>query len=69
MAEEEKDGVTPQQRLVRMRKSFAKNKSVLADDYQYFTTPDQVMPRASTPQSTVVRKSEELSVQKSPKQS
>jgi len=31
---------TPQQRLARMRKSFAKNKSVLTEDYKYFTTPD-----------------------------
>jgi len=32
---------TPQQRLLRMRKSFAKNKSVLTEDYKYFTTPDK----------------------------
>jgi hypothetical protein len=32
---------TPQQRLARMRKSFAKNKSVLSEDYKYFTTPDK----------------------------
>jgi hypothetical protein len=31
---------TPHERLTRMRKSFAKNKSVLAEDYKYFTTPD-----------------------------
>jgi hypothetical protein len=31
---------TPQERLARMRKSFAKNKSVLTADYKYFTTPD-----------------------------
>jgi hypothetical protein len=30
---------TPQERLARMRKSFAKNKSVLTDDYKYFITP------------------------------
>jgi len=32
---------TPQQRMARMRKSFAKNKSVLTEDYKYFTTPDK----------------------------
>jgi hypothetical protein len=33
---------TPQQRLARMRKSFERNKSVLAADYKYFTTPDKL---------------------------
>ena len=32
--------ITPQQRLARMRKSFEKSKSVLTEDYKYFTTPD-----------------------------
>ena len=32
--------ITPQQRLDRMRKSFAKDKGVLSEDYKYFTTPD-----------------------------
>jgi hypothetical protein len=32
---------TPQERLARMRKSFAKNKSVLTEDYKYFITPDK----------------------------
>jgi hypothetical protein len=36
---------TPHQRLDRMRKSFAKNKSVLTEDYKYFTTPDRAAPR------------------------
>jgi hypothetical protein len=31
--------MTPNERLARMRKSFAKNKSVLIEDYKYFTTP------------------------------
>ena len=40
---EEKRGqmITPQERLNRMRKSFEKNKSVLAEDYKYFITPDK----------------------------
>jgi len=33
--------ITPQERLARMRKSFEKDKSVLAEDYKYFTTPDK----------------------------
>jgi|HubBroStandDraft_6_1064221.scaffolds.fasta_scaffold406342_1 hypothetical protein len=32
---------TPNERLVRMRKSFAKDRSVLTEDYKYFTTPDK----------------------------
>jgi hypothetical protein len=32
---------TPHERLARMRKSFAKNKSVLTEDYKYFITPDK----------------------------
>jgi ADP-dependent phosphofructokinase/glucokinase len=32
---------TPHERLSRMRKSFAKNKSVLTEDYKYFITPDK----------------------------
>jgi hypothetical protein len=32
---------TPHQRLARMRKSFAKTKSVLTEDYKYFITPDK----------------------------
>jgi hypothetical protein len=61
---------TPQQRLARMRKSFAKNKSVLTADYRYFTTPNTPpMPRESIPQSKAVRKSAERSALKSPGQS
>ncbi len=41
---------TPQQRLGRMRKSFAKNKSVLTEDYKYFITSDKASkPRANQP--------------------
>src|SRR5580704_5929240 len=57
---------TPQQRLARMRKSFEKNKSVLTEDYKYFTTPDApAKPRASIPQSKAARMSAEQSAQKS----
>jgi hypothetical protein len=31
----------PHERLARMRKSFAKDKSVLTEDYKYFITPDK----------------------------
>jgi hypothetical protein len=67
----DKDSMTtPQQRLTRMRKSFAKNKSVLTEDYKYFTTPDApAMPRVSIPQSKVARTLAERSAPKSPKQS
>jgi hypothetical protein len=60
----------PHERLVRMRKSFEKNKSVLTEDYKYFTTPDATaMQRESIPQSKAVHKSAERSAPKSPKQS
>jgi hypothetical protein len=61
---------TPLQRLSRMLKSFKKDRSVLVADYKYFITPAApVMPHASTPQNTIVRKSGARSVPKSPKQS
>lgn len=44
------------QRLARMRESFEKEKSVLADDYAYFTTPHE-----SIRPNKVERKSAELS--------
>ena len=33
--------ITPTERLDRMRKSFAKNKGILTEDYKYFITPDK----------------------------
>jgi hypothetical protein len=58
---------TPHQRLARMRKSFGKNKSMLTEDYKYFTTPDKpVKPRASIPRSKAAHKSAERSALKSP---
>jgi hypothetical protein len=35
--------LTPFERLARMRRSFEKNRSILAEDYKYFTThaPDR----------------------------
>src|SRR5437588_7792056 len=36
-----RDGLpAPNERLARMRKSFKRNKTVLTEDYEYFTTPD-----------------------------
>jgi hypothetical protein len=52
--------VTSRHRLERMRKSFEENKSVLADDYAYFTTP-----RESTRQNKAARKSAERSERQS----
>jgi hypothetical protein len=61
---------TPEERLARMRKSFEKNKSMLTEDYKYFTTPDApATPRESTPRNKVAHKSAERSVPKSPKRS
>jgi hypothetical protein len=61
--------MVPQERLARMRKSFEDNRSVLVEDYKYFTTPDAPTPRVSTLRSKAARKSEERSAPKSPKQS
>jgi hypothetical protein len=62
--------ITPNQRLARMRKSFDRNKSVLTEDYKYFTTPDALAtPRVSIPQNKVARRSAEQSAPKSPKPS
>lgn len=62
--------MTPIERLARMRMSFEKNKSVLASDYKFFTTPDKPAKlRASTPRNKVAHKSAEQSAPKSPKRS
>jgi hypothetical protein len=45
---------SPNQRLARMRDSFEKDKSVLADDYAYFATP-----RESIHRNKAARKSAE----------
>jgi len=36
--------LSPTQRLVRMRKSFAKDRSVLVSDYDYFIMPHAPIP-------------------------
>jgi hypothetical protein len=62
--------ITSHQRMIRMRKSFEKNKSVLTVDYKYFTTPDApATPRVSIHRSKVAHRSAELSAPKSPKRS
>ncbi len=61
---------TPQERLARMHKSFAKNKSVLTEDYKFFITQDApATPRVSIRRNKVVHRSAERSALKSPKQS
>ena len=55
---------TAEQRLVRMRESFANDYSILVEDYLYFSTPD-----APTDPSKAARKSEAPSVRQSPKRS
>ena len=61
--------VTPLERMARMRKSFEKDKSVLATDYKYFTTSGAPKPRVPIPRSKAVRRSAERSGTKSPKRS
>jgi hypothetical protein len=60
---------TPHERLARMRKSFEKNRSVLAEDYKYFTMPDVPMRRGSIPLNKAAHKLVERSAPKSPKRS
>jgi hypothetical protein len=61
--------MTLMQRLDRMRESFERDRSVLADDYKYFITPDAPKPRESIPRSKVARKLAEQPAPKSPKRS
>jgi hypothetical protein len=56
--------VDPNQRIARMRKSFEKNKSVLAADYAYFATP-----RESIHRNKAARKSAEQNARQSLEQS
>ena len=58
----QKQEVTPQQRLTRMLTSFAKKRAVLAEDYDFFTTP-----RESTPPSKAARKSAPQSARQVPR--
>lgn len=53
-------GIAPSHRLERMRESFEKDRSVLADDYAYFTTRHE-----SIRPSTIERKSAEQSERQS----
>jgi hypothetical protein len=70
MEEERQKMTTPTQRLARMRKSFARNKSVLTEDYKYFITPDAAAkPRVSIPRNRAAHKSAEWYALKSPKRS
>ena len=52
------------QRIARMRRTFAKNRSILVEDYEYFT-----MPHESIRQNKVEHKSAEPSGRQSLKQS
>jgi hypothetical protein len=54
----------PAHRLVRMRGSFEKDRSVLVDDYAYFTTP-----RESIRRNKAAHKSAEQSEQQSQERS
>jgi hypothetical protein len=51
---------SPDHRMLRMRTSFEADKSILADDYAYFTTP-----RESIRRSKAARKSAERSERQS----
>jgi len=64
------NALTPYERLVRMRKSFERNKSVLVEDYQYFSTRHaSLMPRAPIHRNIVARKSAEQYQRQSREQS
>lgn len=55
---------TPAQRMRRMLESFDKDRSVLREDYAYFTTPD-----APTRPSKALRTSEAPSARRGPRRS
>jgi hypothetical protein len=57
------------QRLERMRRSFNKDYSVLAEDYEFFTNGAFITKDASTSPSKARRKSATPSVRKSPRRS
>ena len=62
--------VEDDERLARMRKSFKKDRSILAEDYKYFTTPDaSAKQHGPIHRSKAAHMSGELSVPKSPKRS
>jgi hypothetical protein len=58
----------PAHRLDRMRASFEKDRSVLADDYAYFTTPRGSIRRNKAARK-LVEQSERQSLEQSEKQS
>jgi hypothetical protein len=62
---------TPNERLARMRKSFEKNRSVLTEDYKYFTAREAgaPTPHGSIPLNKAAHKLAEQPAQKSPKRS
>jgi len=41
MKQEKKNELSPTQRLMRMRRMFAKDGAILADDYEHFTRQDE----------------------------
>jgi hypothetical protein len=55
---------TPLQRLRRMRLAFAKDQTILPEDYEHFITPDEPIPLSTAP-----RTSEAPRVPRAPKQS
>ena len=59
--------IEPAARLLRMRASFAKSRSILAEDYAHFTTPDAppVKPSAPSRPSKAARKSAGQSAKRS----
>jgi hypothetical protein len=61
--------LTPEKRLERMRKSFDKDKSVLAEDYAFFTGPKAATPGAPNPPSRAGRTSGARSERRSPRRS
>lgn len=61
---------TPHQRLIRMRNTFEYNRSILVEDYQYFTAPDgRATPHAPTRPNKAARMSVERSERQSQEQS
>lgn len=67
MSDSRKDKPTPEERIKRMRESFEKDRSVLAEDYEHFTQPST--PDESSRPNKAVRKSGKSSGKRGPKSS
>jgi hypothetical protein len=53
MKRENKNELSSAERLMRMRRMFAKDGAILADDYEYFTRQDEPIVLSKAPRKSV----------------